>query len=80
MTYAGGSFGVGSGQDFGFVGPLNVWLAGLKVATGRAYAHGTIEGDRLSGTFGLVAQMLVQDTPLGSGGTEEFGFYATRIK
>ena len=74
MTYAAGSFGAASGEDFGFVGPLNVWLTGIKVGTGSAYAHGTIQGDRLIGTFGYVTQILVQDSPLGSGDADEYEF------
>ena len=46
----------------------------------RIYAHGTIPGDRLIGTFGYVTQILVEDSPLGSGDADEFEFYGVRIR
>lgn len=80
MTYAGGSFGASSGKEFGFSGPLNVWLAGLKVGTGRAYAYGTVDGDSAFGMFGYETQILGEDSPFGSSDQDEYEFYGVRIR
>lgn len=78
MTYTAGSFGASVGSDFGFAAPLDLYLGGSRIGTGVAYAYGVVVGDRLEGTFGYSTKILLGGSPFGSGGSDEYLFYAIR--
>lgn len=78
MSYAAGSYGASIGDTFAFAATLNVWLGGARLGTAVASAYGTVDGDRLQGRFTFEVAMSVPGTPIGSGGSDEYEFYAVR--
>lgn len=80
LVYATNSYGVSDGNRFGFAAPIEVWLGGLPVGEGLAYAWGVVDGDRLDGTFGYQVKITLPGTPFGEGGADQYPFYALRKK
>ncbi len=78
VAYAAIPFAVTAGNQLGIALPVEVRFLGLQVATAVAYAWGTVDGDRIDGTFGYNVDFnLLADLLLGSG-ADQYPVYALR--